>query len=196
VLASIIAKAGQDGLGRIVEEYMNRFPGTSKRQTELKVQEIAIKEKRDNEAYKKWNIRPSFEFYLRGELAWDQAGYVAPVARPVPKPKVKRIPKEQKPKDPTVKPAKQPRMTKKKLLQQQLEQAAAAAAVAGARAAAALNAKEAAAAASATSEVAGLTASADIGAAGVLDPGLDPVLTDGSMEQNENNDMDVDENLS
>lgn len=71
VLVSIVLKAGADGLAKIVNEFMQRFPGqVSKRQVEMKVQQIAHKEKNESDPGRpRWALKP--ECINMQELAVD-----------------------------------------------------------------------------------------------------------------------------
>jgi hypothetical protein len=48
----------------VVNSFTAKYPAISKRQTELKIAEIAEKEKRPGDSAKTWHIRPEFEKYL------------------------------------------------------------------------------------------------------------------------------------
>ena len=57
-------KAGYDGINKVVNQFVTKYPNVSKRQTELKIAEIAIKEKREEDKGKVWHIRPQYAHYL------------------------------------------------------------------------------------------------------------------------------------
>jgi len=65
-LCRILIKAGPDGIVKVVSSFLQLHPSISKRQIELKVAEIAIKEKRPSDTTKIWHIRKEFEHYLNG----------------------------------------------------------------------------------------------------------------------------------
>lgn len=65
-LARIVAASGVDGMGRIVNKFVAQHPDVSKRQTEIKVNEIAVKEKWPGDAGKVWHIKKEFDHLLNG----------------------------------------------------------------------------------------------------------------------------------
>ena len=60
----IIHNAGQDGINKLVTTFLATHEGVSKRQAEIKINELAVKEKRPEDKYIIWHIRPEFERYL------------------------------------------------------------------------------------------------------------------------------------
>jgi hypothetical protein len=60
-----LKKAGPDGMSKVVNEFVSAHPEVSKRQTELKIFEVAVKEKRSSDVKQIWHIRPDFEHYLQ-----------------------------------------------------------------------------------------------------------------------------------
>merc|ERR1711871_384995 len=65
-LLKIIQKAGSEGMARVVEEFVTKYPTISKRQTELKISEVGVKERRQSNATKQWYVRKKFLHYLEG----------------------------------------------------------------------------------------------------------------------------------
>ena len=60
----IIQSAGQDGINKLVTTFLSSHENVSKRQAEIKINELAVKEKRPEDKYIIWHIRPEFERYL------------------------------------------------------------------------------------------------------------------------------------
>ena len=76
-LAAMVVKAGGDGLAKIVNEFYNAYKdsdGVSKRQIELKINELAVKEKRDEDHKPVWHLRPEFQHLYRGKPGGDAVG--------------------------------------------------------------------------------------------------------------------------
>ena len=69
-------KAGYDGINKVVNQFVSKYPNVSKRQTELKIAEIAIKEKREEDKGKVWHIRPQYAHYLNMDTV-DAAAVIA-----------------------------------------------------------------------------------------------------------------------
>jgi len=69
-LALMLVRGGADGVTKIVGEFYGRYAkdGVSKRQTELKINEIAIKEKREEDARPVWHLREGFTHLLKGRM--------------------------------------------------------------------------------------------------------------------------------
>mmetsp|Transcript_9123 Transcript_9123/g.8154 ORF Transcript_9123/g.8154 Transcript_9123/m.8154 type:complete len:1404 (-) Transcript_9123:63-4274(-) len=65
-LCKSIQAAKQDGIHKLVTQFLNNHPNISKRQVELKINEIAVKEKRAEDPYKVWHVKSEFERYLKG----------------------------------------------------------------------------------------------------------------------------------
>ena len=65
----MLVKAGYDGINKVVNQFVTKYPNVSKRQTELKIAEIAIKEKREEDKGKVWHIRPQYAHYLTMDTA-------------------------------------------------------------------------------------------------------------------------------
>ena len=63
----MIKEAGPDGVSKVVEKFVEKYPNYAKRQVELKISEIAIKEKRVNDSKLVWYILPQYEHYLEME---------------------------------------------------------------------------------------------------------------------------------
>ena len=63
----MLVKAGYDGITKVVNQFVTKYPTMSKRQIELKIGELAVKEKHDEDKGKVWHIRPQFAHYLQIE---------------------------------------------------------------------------------------------------------------------------------
>lgn len=63
----MIKEAGPDGVSKVVEKFVGNHPNFAKRQVELKISEIAVKEKRANDSKLVWYIVPQYEHYLEME---------------------------------------------------------------------------------------------------------------------------------
>ncbi|CAM9745440.1 unnamed protein product [Chrysoparadoxa australica] len=66
-LTRLVARSGSKGLDRLVTEFVSSHTDISKRQVELRVQEIGFKEKRQGDTRESWYIRPAFQKHLEGE---------------------------------------------------------------------------------------------------------------------------------
>jgi hypothetical protein len=62
-----LVTSGPDGINKVVEKFTEKYPLFSKRQVEIKINELALKEKREEDSIKVWHIKPEFEFYLHLE---------------------------------------------------------------------------------------------------------------------------------
>ena len=60
----MLKKAGPDGMSKVVNEFNAKYPEYSKRQTEMKIFEVAKKEKQAEDTKQIWHIRPDFEHFL------------------------------------------------------------------------------------------------------------------------------------
>jgi hypothetical protein len=60
----LVQTAGQDGINKLVASFLVNHPGVSKRQAEIKINEVAVKEKRPEDKYIIWHIRPDYEKFL------------------------------------------------------------------------------------------------------------------------------------
>ncbi len=60
----MLKTAGPDGISKVVDAFLVNHPLISKRQVELKIFELAVKEKRSEDSYKIWHIRDEFTRYL------------------------------------------------------------------------------------------------------------------------------------
>lgn len=91
-LCRLIRDAGPEGVSRVVEKFSAIHPSYAKRQVEIKINELAIKEKRPNDTKQVWYILPQYEHYLAMEI--DDAPAEAPSverrvgAKPGRKPRV------------------------------------------------------------------------------------------------------------
>merc|ERR1712196_333515 len=62
-LCILIAEAGADGIQKITLPFTEKYPNISKRQCEMKISEVAIKEKRGDDSKSLWHLRPEFSYY-------------------------------------------------------------------------------------------------------------------------------------
>jgi hypothetical protein len=77
----MLVKAGYDGITKVVTQFVAKYPHISKRQTELKIGELAVKEKQDDDKGKVWHIRPQFAQFLDMEnFVESEVASPAPVA--------------------------------------------------------------------------------------------------------------------
>lgn len=60
----LLVEGGPDGISKIIERFIDVHPSYSKRQVEIKINEIGIKEKQANDTYKVWHVKKDFEKYL------------------------------------------------------------------------------------------------------------------------------------
>jgi hypothetical protein len=89
-LLRTLIKGSKDGMARVVEEFVSQHPTISKRQTEMKIQELCVKEKRTGDTIKCWHVKPEFEYYVSSgpkpkadaDAAPDVAADAAPDAAP------------------------------------------------------------------------------------------------------------------
>lgn len=63
-LCHIIAHAGPDGVSKIIEKFLEKFPTFSKRQVEIKINEVGVKEKREENNMKVWHVKDDYLKYL------------------------------------------------------------------------------------------------------------------------------------
>lgn len=63
-LCRLLKSAGPDGITKVVEKFVARHPVFAKRQVEIKIGELAVKEKKGDDACKVWHIKPEFVRYL------------------------------------------------------------------------------------------------------------------------------------
>ncbi len=63
-LCKLLHAAGPDGITKVVTSFLANRPLISKRQVEIKIFEMAVKEKRAEDTYKVWHIRDEFLKYL------------------------------------------------------------------------------------------------------------------------------------
>ncbi len=52
LVCSLLVSAGADGIAKVVDKFISNHAAYPKRQIELKINEIAVKEKRDDDPYK------------------------------------------------------------------------------------------------------------------------------------------------
>lgn len=60
----LIQGAGQDGINKLVTTFLSTHPNVSKRQAEIKINEVAVKEKRAEDKYIIWHLRPEYEPFV------------------------------------------------------------------------------------------------------------------------------------
>lgn len=63
-LCKMLVKAGYDGITKVINSFVAKYPHMSKRQTELRIIELAVKEKHEEDRGKVWHIRPEFAHFL------------------------------------------------------------------------------------------------------------------------------------
>jgi hypothetical protein len=90
----MLVASGPDGINKVIDKFIEKFSNYSKRQVEIKINEIAVKEKREDDNIKVWHIKPEFEYFLHMEEKAPSPSAVpaAPPAdrkKPGPKKKVK-----------------------------------------------------------------------------------------------------------
>lgn len=68
-LCKMLVDAGADGMVKVIDKFLEGYPDIPKRQVELKINEIAVKEKRDGDIRIVWHIKPEFEKYLSMDVA-------------------------------------------------------------------------------------------------------------------------------
>jgi hypothetical protein len=66
-LAQLVAESGAEGVSKITEKFIVDHPGLAKRQIDIKINEVAVKEKRDGDSRPVWYINPEWEEYLELE---------------------------------------------------------------------------------------------------------------------------------
>ena len=64
-LAKLLVHSASMGISGIVAQFITKQPTLSKRQIELKIAEIAVKEKHDGDNTKVWHLRPPYAYLLR-----------------------------------------------------------------------------------------------------------------------------------
>ena len=62
-LCAMIAEAGADGIQKLITTLTEKYPNISKRQAELKILELGVKEKRAEDSKSIWHLRPEFASY-------------------------------------------------------------------------------------------------------------------------------------
>ena len=63
-LCKILIDNPSDGLHKCVSKFMLKYPEFTKRQVELKINEIAVKEKKANDTRQVWHIKSEYQHYL------------------------------------------------------------------------------------------------------------------------------------
>ena len=79
-LCKMLKKAGPDGVNKVVNEFTAIHTELSKRQTEMKIAEVAVKEKKADDVKQVWHIRPEFQHYLTMENFHDEKAFAAAAA--------------------------------------------------------------------------------------------------------------------
>lgn len=72
----MLKAAGPEGIAKVINSFVTAHPLFSKRQVEIKINELAVKEKRPEDQYKVWHIKDEFAHFLEQP---GPGGY-APVA--------------------------------------------------------------------------------------------------------------------
>jgi len=86
VLAKLLVSSGAMGISSVVSQFIAKHPTISKRQVEMKIAEVAIKEKHEGDNTKVWHIRPAHVYLLTQEFKEEEE---AVAAVPEPKPELK-----------------------------------------------------------------------------------------------------------
>lgn len=63
----LLVGSGPDGINKVIDRFIEKYPDYSKRQVEIKINEVASKEKREEDNIKVWHIKPEFDYYLHME---------------------------------------------------------------------------------------------------------------------------------
>jgi len=63
-LCRLLVHSGADGICKVVSRFQEVHPHISKRQLELKIAEISVKEKHESDTLKVWHIKPEYEHLL------------------------------------------------------------------------------------------------------------------------------------
>jgi hypothetical protein len=63
-LNRLVQAAGQDGINKLIANFLANHPGISKRQAEIKINEVAVKEKREHDKYIIWHVRDEYQPFL------------------------------------------------------------------------------------------------------------------------------------
>ncbi len=65
-MVRLIVEAGGDGIAKIVEKFVELHPDVPKRQVEMKINEMAFKDKRGVDTKPTWYLKSEFEKYASG----------------------------------------------------------------------------------------------------------------------------------
>jgi hypothetical protein len=57
----LIVEAGGDGIAKIIEKFIEMYPEVPKRQVDIKINEMAFKDKRGNDTKPTWYLKPEYE---------------------------------------------------------------------------------------------------------------------------------------
>lgn len=73
-LCQLLVANPTDGVLKIVEKFLATYKDVSKRQAELKIIELAVKEKQNDDARQMWHIKPEYQHYLTMSSGDSQMG--------------------------------------------------------------------------------------------------------------------------
>ena len=63
-LCRLIQAAQQTGISTLVDRFLQSYPEVSRRQTEIRINEVAVKEKRPEDKYIVWHLRDEYEKFV------------------------------------------------------------------------------------------------------------------------------------
>jgi hypothetical protein len=63
----LLKSSGNDGINKVIAQFLTNHPSYAKRQIEMKINEVAVKEKRGDDRLQVWHINPEFQQYLEME---------------------------------------------------------------------------------------------------------------------------------
>lgn len=66
-LCKLLQAAGPDGINKVVDRFVLKHPLIARRQVEMKIWDVAVKEKREEDTKTVWHIKPECEHYLNME---------------------------------------------------------------------------------------------------------------------------------
>jgi hypothetical protein len=64
-LCKLLVESKTIGVGQVTKRFLEWYPSISKRQIELKIAELAVKEKTFEDVTKVWHIRPEYQYMLK-----------------------------------------------------------------------------------------------------------------------------------
>jgi len=82
LLAKLLLSSKSMGISSVVAQFIAKHPTISKRQIELKIAEVAVKEKHEGDHTKVWHIRPAHTYLLTQEFKDEEFAPVVPEAKP------------------------------------------------------------------------------------------------------------------